>query len=128
MFLTDLGSQIFDLDHAFRITDIAVKLQELFRDHREWAALDADDGLVQICIDPCDGFGNEPLWELLFRLHRDDADAAVIFCPAQSGGTRGTDGKDLRADGFLCEDLRHHEMTAGRERADIPQAPGASVR
>ncbi len=79
MFLTDLGSQIFDLDHAFRITDIAVKLQELFRDHREWAALDADDGLVQIRIDPCDGFCNEPLWELLFRLHRDDADAAVIF-------------------------------------------------
>ena len=115
MFLTDLGSQIFDLDHAFRITDIAVKLQELFRDHREWAALDADDGLVQIRIDPCDGFGNEPLWELLFRLHRDDADAAVIFCPAQSGGTRGTDGKDLRADGFLSEDLRHHEMTAGGE-------------
>lgn len=80
MLLTDLGSQIFDLDHAFRITGIAVKLQELFRDHREWAALDTDDGLVQIRIDPCDGFGNEPLWELLFRLHRDDADAAVIFC------------------------------------------------
>lgn len=75
MFLTDLGSQIFDLDHAFRITDIAVKLQELFRDHREWAALDADDGLVQIRIDPCDGFGNEPLWELLFRHHTDAAGA-----------------------------------------------------
>lgn len=82
MLLTDLGSQIFDLDHAFRITNIAVKLQELFRDHREWAALDADDGLVQIRIDPCDGFGNEPLWELLFWLHRDDADAAVIFLPS----------------------------------------------
>ena len=112
MLLIGLGSQIFDLDLAFRITDITVELQKFLRDHREWAALDADDGLVQIRIDPCDGFGNEPLWELLFRLHRDDADAAVILCPAQSGGTRGTDGKDLRADGFLREDLRHHEMTA----------------